>query len=239
MKKISGLRIASDISSVVLGLTFVLSGLIKVNDPHGTQYKIEDYFAALSLSSGDSWALALSVMLAVVELTLGASLLLRACKRVSAWAALMFMVVMTPLTLWLAIENPISDCGCFGDVVKLTNWQTFWKNIVLLAAAVVCFLTYRKASDGRRWLPALVAVVGLVLTMVSLKRLPFVDFLPYKMGADVHAVDNFFADSDGEDMTMMLLDADDAVVMISPPSSLRKYTVPGMTTFDSSPLYWE
>ena len=216
MKKISGLRIASDISSVVLGLTFVLSGLIKVNDPHGTQYKIEDYFAALSLPSGNIWALALSVMLAVVELTLGASLLLRACKRVSAWAALMFMVVMTPLTLWLAIENPISDCGCFGDVVKLTNWQTFWKNIVLLAAAVVCFLTYRKASDGRRWLPALVAVVGLVLTMVSLKRLPFVDFLPYKMGTDVHAVDNFFADSDGEDMTMMLLDADDAVVMISP-----------------------
>ena len=210
------MKVVERICRAVLGLTFTLSGLIKVNDPHGTQYKIEDYFAALSLPANDSLALALSVMLAVVELMIGIAFLAGACKRISSWVALIFMAVMTPLTLWLAIANPISDCGCFGDVIILTNWQTFWKNIILLAAAIICFRAYRKLGNGRWWIPIVTAVAGAILTVVSLKSLPFVDFLPYKVGTDIHNVDNFFVDSDGEDMTMTLLDADDAVVMVSP-----------------------
>ena len=98
---------------------------------------------------------------------------------------------MTPLTLWLAIANPISDCGCFGDAVKLTNWETFWKNIVLLIAAISVF-KWRKTgivklvSEKVDWLVALYGVVFIIIyTLYCIRELPVFDFRPYHIGADI------------------------------------------------------
>ena len=103
------------------------------------------------------------------------------------------MSFMTPLTLWLAIANPISDCGCFGDAVKLTNWETFWKNIVLLIAAISVF-KWRKTgivklvSEKVDWLVALYGVVFIIIyTLYCIRELPVFDFRPYHIGADIHA----------------------------------------------------
>jgi triosephosphate isomerase len=126
-----------NIARLVLAITFILSGFVKAVDPLGTQYKISDYLEAMHLGELlPDWAvLGVSVLLSAVEFCLGIFLLFAIQRRLTSRLILALLAVMTPLTLWLAIANPISDCGCFGDAVVLTNWQTFWKNVVLLGCA--------------------------------------------------------------------------------------------------------
>jgi len=125
-KKI-GSDLLINISKLVLSITFILSGFVKIVDPLGTQYKIADYIEAMGLQqyAPDILTLALSVIISSVEFILGICLLFAIHRRVVSRLILVFMIVMTMITLWLAVENPISDCGCFGDAIKLTNWQTF------------------------------------------------------------------------------------------------------------------
>ena len=122
---------------MVLAITFILSGFVKAVDPLGTQYKISDYLEAMNMGSllPDWAALGASVLLSAAEFCLGVFLLFAIQRRLTSRLILLMMAVMTPLTLWLALTNPISDCGCFGDAVVLTNWQTFLKNVVLLVCA--------------------------------------------------------------------------------------------------------
>ena len=124
---------------MILALTFILSGFVKAVDPLGTQYKIHDYLAVWGLASyvPDILTLTGAVLLAAMEFILGICLLFAIRRRLVSKVVLVVMLIMTPLTLWLAITDPISDCGCFGDALVLTNWQTLWKNVVLLCAAVV------------------------------------------------------------------------------------------------------
>ena len=132
-------KIAVNVCRLVLAVAFILSGFVKAVDPLGTQYKIHDYLTAWGLASvvPDFVTLAVSVVQSSAEFFLGICLLFAIRRRLVSLIVLILMVVMTLLTLWLAIANPISDCGCFGDALVLTNWQTFWKNVVLLAAAIV------------------------------------------------------------------------------------------------------
>ena len=123
---------------LLLAVTFILSGFVKAVDPLGTQYKINDYLEAMSLGGLPGWVtLGASVLLSAVEFCIGIFLLFAIQRRLTSRFVLLTMAVMTSLTLWLAIADPIHDCGCFGDAVVLTNWQTFWKNILLLGCAVV------------------------------------------------------------------------------------------------------
>ena len=124
---------------LLLAAVFILSGFVKAVDPRGTQYKIEDYAQALGLDQllSSTAALIMSVGLSAIEFCLGIFLLFAIRRRLVSRLALLMLAVMTPLTLWLALTNPISDCGCFGDALVLTNWQTFLKNVVLLVAAIV------------------------------------------------------------------------------------------------------
>ena len=176
----------------ILGATFVFSGFVKAVDPLGTCYKIQDYLTAFGTQQllPDVAPLIMSVLLAVLEFTVGMHLLLGIKRRFTTRLALLIMLVMTPLTLYLALTNPISDCGCFGDALVLTNWQTFGKNVVLLTCAVVLVITpwrmVRFLTKKMEWtLSHYSMVFAFVLAGYCLATLPIIDFRPYKIGKNI------------------------------------------------------
>ena len=177
---------------LVVALTFILSGFVKAVDPIGTQIKIEDYLAAWHVGNyfPDILTLLASVMLSATEFTLGMLLLFAIRRQLVTKLIMTLMAVMTPLTLWLAISNPVSDCGCFGDAIVLSNWQTFFKNVILTAATAVlmCYPTKmpRLVSRGTQWLVINYTILFvLALSGYSLYILPPFDFRPYYVGADI------------------------------------------------------
>lgn len=186
------LAIGVNLCRLVLAVTFILSGFVKAVDPMGTQYKIEDYLEAWGLPGflPDFVTLAMSVVLSAVEFSIGVALLFAIRRRRTTQFTLLIMAVLTPLTLWLALADPITDCGCFGDAVKLTNWQTLWKNVALLAcAAVVCrwpMEIRRLVSRDNQWIVMNYTwVFILAVSGWSLYDLPPFDFRPYHVGADI------------------------------------------------------
>lgn len=175
---------------VLVGATFILSGVVKLIDPVGTMYKIEDYLQIFNLTMFNSWSFVMAVFLSVVEFILGVNALLGSYLRTTPTLLLIFMVIMTPLTLFLAIANPIPDCGCFGDVVTLTNWQTFGKNVILLSLVIFLLLYNRRArSVFHREVHALIVVwvvmFGLGLVYLAESYSPVLDFRPFKIGTDL------------------------------------------------------
>ena len=186
--------VALYVARTVVGLTFILSGFVKAIDPLGTQYKIQDYLAAIppSLSLPDMLTLLMSVSLSLVEFTLGAFMLTAISRRVTARLTLLFMLAMTAVTVWIYIADPVKDCGCFGDALTLTNLETLLKNIVLLALAAL--VAWRPTHIGRLMSRSNQMLLGqmLMLTPVALSfwclyDLPLIDFRPYHIGADIKA----------------------------------------------------
>ncbi len=185
-------KIAVNISRLLLAIVFIVSGFVKAVDPTGTQYKLEDYATALGLSAllPGLLAVIMSVALAAVEFCLGVYMLFAIRRRLTSRLMLVMLLIMTPLTLWLALTNPITDCGCFGDAIILTNWQTFAKNVVLLAAAiiVVCWpdQMVRFISQSNQWIVInYTALFILGVAAWSLYYLPRFDFRPYHIGANI------------------------------------------------------
>ena len=181
-----------NICRFILGATFVFSGFVKAVDPLGTYYKIQDYLAAFGMQQllPDIVPLLMSVLLAVLEFAVGMHLLLGIKRRFTTRLALLIMLVMTPLTLYLALTNPISDCGCFGDALVLTNWQTFGKNVALLTCAIVLMITpwamVRFLTKKMEWtLSNYCIVFALALAGYCLATLPIIDFRPYKIGNNI------------------------------------------------------
>ena len=175
-----------------LALVFIFSGFVKAVDPLGTQYKIQDYLEAfgwVALVPAFLPFLA-SVLQAMVEFCLGIYLLFGIRRRMTTLFVVVIMGVMTPLTLWLALSNPISDCGCFGDAVTLTNWETFGKNVLLLIAAVSVFKWGNRITPlvTKRfdWLVAMYAFLYILgMTLYCYRELPVFDFRPYRIGTDI------------------------------------------------------
>ena len=212
---------------MILALTFILSGFVKAVDPLGTQYKIHDYLSAMGLGwlAPDMLTLTAAVLLAAVEFVVGICLLFAIRRRLVSKVVLIVMLIMTPLTLWLALTDPISDCGCFGDALLLTNWQTLWKNVVLLCAAVIVWkwptLQSRLIGEANQWIVVNYSVVFILFVIAgrSLYTLPQFDFRPYHVGADLRAgwqrmmegeespYSEFFLETvdDGEDITETVL----------------------------------
>ena len=120
-------KIAVNIARLLLAVTFILSGFVKAVDPLGTQYKISDYLTAMHLGQyvSDYLTLTASIIIPAVEFLIGICLLFAIHRRLISKLLVAIMGIMTLLTLWLALTDPISDCGCFGDALVLTNWQTF------------------------------------------------------------------------------------------------------------------
>ena len=185
-------RVVVNICRLLLAAVFILSGFVKAVDPRGTQYKIEDYLLAWHMNGvlPDIAILLLSVALSVMEFSIGIFLLFAIRRRLTSRLAVIMLGVMTPLTLWLALTNPVSDCGCFGDALVLTNWQTFWKNVVLLCAAivVVCWplQMFRFVSRSNQWIVVNYTILFiLAIAGWSLYDRPQFDFRPYHVGTNL------------------------------------------------------
>ena len=198
-------RVVVNICRLLLAAVFILSGFVKAVDPRGTQYKIEDYLLAWHMNGvlPDIAILLLSVGLSVMEFSIGIFLLFAIRRRLTSRLAVIMLGVMTPLTLWLALTNPVSDCGCFGDALVLTNWQTFWKNVVLLCAAivVVCWplQMFRFVSRSNQWIVVNYTILFiLAIAGWSLYDRPQFDFRPYHVGTNLR--DGWQRAMEGEDL---------------------------------------
>lgn len=184
------IKVLTEISRFILGITFVFSGFTKAVDPYGFAYKIQDYLIAFGLEYFSSLSLAASIALCVIEFTVGVFLLLGMYRKWNTRVALLIMLFMTPLTLYLAIANPVSDCGCFGDALIISNWNTFFKNIVLLAAAIIATIYNQKITNfftGKfYWVAALFVIsYGIVFAVYNSINEPIFDFRPYKIGTNI------------------------------------------------------
>lgn len=176
----------------VLGATFVFSGFVKAIDPLGTQYKIHDYLEAIGLISyvPDIITLLTSIAIAALEFTLGVLMLFAMHRRVVSKVIVIFMAVMTLITLWLVIFNPVKDCGCFGDAIHLTNVQTLLKNIVLLVCSLVVahwpLRMYRFLSRSTQWIAVNYTILFiLIISGYCLYHLPIIDLRPYHVSANI------------------------------------------------------
>ena len=230
-------KILVNIARFVVALTFILSGFVKAVDPMGTQYKIADYLAAMHIGQyvPDFVPLIASVLLSATEFWLGVCLLFAIRRRVVTRIILVWMIIMTPLTLWLALTNPISDCGCFGDAIVLTNWQTFWKNVILLVcAALIAWQPLdmlRFVSRTNQWIVMnFTALFILIVAGTSLYKLPYFDFRPYHIGTDLRKgwqqmmegeespyTDLFMQSEDGTDITDSILNLKGYVFLLISP----------------------
>lgn len=185
-------NIIVNISRFLLALTFIFSGFVKAVDPIGTQYKLQDYLGAVGMADmvPDLVTLGASVGLSAVEFSLGIFLLFAMMRRLVSRLIVVFMVVMTLITLWLWIANPVSDCGCFGDAIHLTNGETLVKNIVLLVMSII--VAWKPTSMPRfvtlsnQWIVFHYTILfTLIVSVWSLYDLPVFDFRPYHIGANL------------------------------------------------------
>ncbi|RXQ88479.1 DoxX family protein [Ancylomarina salipaludis] len=178
------------ISRLLVGSLFIFSGFVKAIDPMGSTFKFKDYFLAFGMDSLTGIAFSMAIILSTLEFSVGMLILFNVYKKSASWLALLFMLFFTPLTLLLALTNPVTDCGCFGDALILTNWETFGKNIIILAFTLVVFFTRNMEKDKsskitQNLLLAFSLMIALGSSYYSYRHLPFIDFRPYHIGANI------------------------------------------------------
>ena len=211
------LHITGSIARTLLALTFLFSGFVKAVDPLGTVYKIQDYLHE-GFGGVFQWAIpaagVAAVCLIALEWLLGIAMLLNVRTQWTSWITLLFYCIMTPLTLYIAIANPVSDCGCFGDALVITNWQTFWKNIILLLLSI-CLVICRKAIPElfSWWMESIItlAALGSVAGIMgySYTHLPQIDFRPYKVGNHIPTLMEIPDDAEVDQYEITLIYAKD------------------------------
>lgn len=173
-----------------LALVFAFSGFVKAVDPMGLVYKMADYAEAFGVAIPFGLLIVGAILLIIWEYVMGVCLFFGLYRRFYLALMIAFLMVMTPLTLYSAIYNPVTDCGCFGDAIVLTNWQTFGKNLVLIAMAVLTLIGYkhikRIISERMQWLVYVYAMLSIVVFIpYNLRHLPLFDFRPYHVGANI------------------------------------------------------
>lgn len=174
---------------IVVGGLFIFSGLIKANDPLGLSYKMNEFFEVWHMAWAMPFSLAMSVAMIAFEVIAGVALLLGYAQKVFSVFLLLLITFFTFLTAYVLFSGKIKECGCFGDCIKISNVETFWKDVALLVMGAVLFV-YRKRIEPL--FPNTIGTTLMVLTVIfsfgvqwyALKHLPFYDCLPYKIGAD-------------------------------------------------------
>lgn len=184
------LKIVVEVARVILGVTFIFSGFVKSIDPLGTVYKIEDYLTAFGVPELHSFAFIFAIILCAGEFCLGMFILIGLYRKWTSRMLFLVMLFMTPLTLYLAIASPVEDCGCFGDALIISNWETFFKNIILLACAIVVLKWHEKITNlftGKfYWFVALYIIIFAVgFCIYNYYNDPIIDFRPYKIGNNI------------------------------------------------------
>lgn len=181
------MKIICTISRIFVGFVFVFSGFVKAVDPMGFTIKLGEYLEAFHLGFLHFSALPLSIAVSAAELMIGLNLLAAVRMKFTSWALLFFMCFFTVLTFILALTNPVSDCGCFGDALVLTNWQTFGKNVILLVPAIILFI-YRNQfisliKPAKEWgIASFNFAIGCIISIYCVVYQPLLDFRPYKTG---------------------------------------------------------
>lgn len=180
------------ISRILVGVLFIISGLIKLNDPVGFSFKLEEYFSTgvLDLPFLIPYALAIALFLVIFEVMLGIMLLMGYQARFTVWSLLLMIIFFTFLTFYSAYFNKVTDCGCFGDAIKLTPWESFIKDVILLVLIIVLFRWRHLINPLMKPVPAAVLLFALLLACglfanYVLNHLPAIDFRPYKVGASI------------------------------------------------------
>jgi len=183
------MKILIQFSRVFVGLLFIISGFVKLNDPLGFSYKLQEYFSpeVLNLTFLDSYSLAISIFIVVFELLLGVFLLLGFKPKFTLWSLLLMIIFFTFLTFYSAYFDKVKDCGCFGDALKLTPWESFTKDLVLLILIVLIFFFKDLIKPlFNNLFNNFIAIITLFLSVFFgfyvLKHLPAVDFRAYKIG---------------------------------------------------------
>jgi uncharacterized membrane protein YphA (DoxX/SURF4 family)/peroxiredoxin len=186
------MKFITQLLRLLVGITFVFSGFVKLVDPLGSMYKFEEYFGAdvLNLSFLDPYALEFSIVLIIAELMLGVMLLVGYKSKFTSYSLLALISVFLFLTWYSAYYNKVTDCGCFGDAVKLTTWETFYKNVVLIFM-ILCLVLRNKdikpliSPKIAQNLSVLSLIASIVVVVYVLNYLPIIDFRPYAIGKNI------------------------------------------------------
>jgi len=181
-----------EFTRLLVGATFLFSGFVKAIDPSGFAYKIEDYLIAFQLVELFPLAQPAALLMVVAEFALGVMLLLGVYRKWTLRLIGLFMLFYTPLTLWIALTNPVEDCGCFGDAFIISNWQTFYKNLLLLLGTLFLLLNWRKikplfSSESAPLATIFTIAFGFFFSLYNLFHYPIMDFRPYHVGANIPA----------------------------------------------------
>jgi uncharacterized membrane protein YphA (DoxX/SURF4 family)/peroxiredoxin len=222
------------LARLIVALTFIFSGFVKLVDPLGSAYKFEEYFGAdvLNLEFLIPYVIPFAIVLILVEIMLGVMLLVGYLPKLTVWSLLGIMLVFLFLTWYSAYYNKVSDCGCFGDAVKLSQWGTFYKNVVLIV--IVLLLVFRVKDikplfnvNFSKWVTFLSFFVFLYLTYHVLVHLPIIDFRPYAVGKNIPEgmeykgteeppIHDFYLESnEGEDVTDKVLAGENVLLIIA------------------------
>ncbi len=209
------------ICRLLIGGTFILSGIVKLDDLWGTVFKIEDYLSVWNWDIPRTIVMMSALALSMFEFTAGILILTGCYRRIIAWLSLLFMVAMLALTLYIWVYDPVSDCGCFGDFIVLSNSTTFFKNVVLASLSVFLLkFNCRCASLFKapiQWMVVVSAVFySIIVALIGYNVQPMLDFRPYKVGTPlVHDFDNgasavrFIYEKDGEEQAFNIDDLPD------------------------------
>ncbi|MFD1095151.1 BT_3928 family protein [Salegentibacter chungangensis] len=180
------------IARILVGALFIFSGFIKLNDPVGFSYKLQEYFSpqVLDLEFLAPFALVIAIFLVVFEMVLGIMLLIGYLPKFTVWSLLGMIIFFTFLTFYSAYFNKVTDCGCFGDAIPLTPWQSFYKDVILLLLILVLVFNRKLigpvfAPASHRWIIFLAFMLAFLFCYQVLMHLPLFDFRPYKVGNNI------------------------------------------------------
>lgn len=186
------MKIIVGIARIFVGVLFFISGFIKLNDPLGFSYKLQEYFGAavLNLEFLIPFALVLAIVLVILEVVLGIMLIIGYLPKFTLWSLLLMIVFFTFLTFYSAYFNKVTDCGCFGDALPLTPWQSFYKDVVLLLLILVLFFNRKYITPlfvpaSHRWIIFLSFMLCFTFAYYVLMHLPWIDFRAYKIGNNI------------------------------------------------------
>lgn len=202
-------RILSHVCRVILAVTFIFSGFTKVIDPWGTALKVGEYLSIYGMEWLQPAAMTFSIWLCGAELMMGCMLLCKVRIRLISIFAVVSMLFFTVLTFLSATVIPVEDCGCFGDALKLTPWETFLKNLILLPMALVVWWRYRPDKifafkPVEILLTCTFFFLSMYLGYYCYIHLPLIDFLPYKVGVNIHEAMNAPTVGSGETETVLI-----------------------------------
>ena len=228
------MKLLVQLSRIFVSITFIFSGFVKLVDPLGSAYKFQEYFGAdvLNMEFLIPYALPFSILLILAEIILGVMLLVGYLPKLTVWSLLGIILVFLFLTWYSAYYNKVTDCGCFGDAVKLSSWGTFYKNIVLVVFILILVIGYKHikpmfSNVFAKWSTFLSFSVFLYIIYHVLVHLPIIDFRPYAVGKNIPEgmeynggeeppIHDFFLEAeDGEDLTSAVLEEDKVMLVIA------------------------